>query len=584
MIEHCQQILGEEPSSLFGGPPQRLNTDEMGSDSWLYPLTDSSYDSLENELDNSSGGSPGFCSRRHLRPKALRGSLDSVLTGSDYDQDTDQENHPTQTDSPQALSLHPLRRSRGRRQDADVSCSAQDPPAVDTSSTPDSLSPDGRRRQRRRSEPAIAYAAKLRPCTSGNTDGVSAEEEDCEDELPKKPSSRTLAHCRGHSRRGDAVRSAVEVSSPSLSSTPTSPAPTRSSLDSLDSLSSDHTWATGRRLHPAKTQPPSCSPPLSVPSAPFTISSALTPAGPPEPAPKDSPPKDALNWGTLKGCRGLHPNSWLKKGRRLSLTQQDNLEKEDDDKTAGGAADKSLSLGKAGERGGRKVSSSQPKTPSRASKEAAGGRRPGQEHSKPRHLKPESSSPPSHHRSAGSLLFPKSDSPLTMKQLNITATGSDISSSSCAAQSEVAELTQPSLPVFYKQSGPPLSLFRQHKSHSVEEGCNAKLSKRRGSEPGRQVVERASALTRARLPSDPGLKVSEAESQGATPEARFCLSPCAAKAVKDYFSSHPRSSPQSSQQVALALVESRREWLKRCCDPSAEPDFDQLLFAEESYV
>lgn len=31
MIEHCQQILGEDPSSLFGGPPQRCNTDEMGS-------------------------------------------------------------------------------------------------------------------------------------------------------------------------------------------------------------------------------------------------------------------------------------------------------------------------------------------------------------------------------------------------------------------------------------------------------------------------------------------------------------------------------------------------------------------------
>ncbi len=31
MIEHCQQILGEDPSSLFGGPPQRLNTDETGS-------------------------------------------------------------------------------------------------------------------------------------------------------------------------------------------------------------------------------------------------------------------------------------------------------------------------------------------------------------------------------------------------------------------------------------------------------------------------------------------------------------------------------------------------------------------------
>lgn len=31
MIEHCQQILGEDPTSLFGGPPQRLNTEEMGS-------------------------------------------------------------------------------------------------------------------------------------------------------------------------------------------------------------------------------------------------------------------------------------------------------------------------------------------------------------------------------------------------------------------------------------------------------------------------------------------------------------------------------------------------------------------------
>lgn len=30
MINHCQQILGEDPSSLFGGPPPRINADEMG--------------------------------------------------------------------------------------------------------------------------------------------------------------------------------------------------------------------------------------------------------------------------------------------------------------------------------------------------------------------------------------------------------------------------------------------------------------------------------------------------------------------------------------------------------------------------
>ncbi|MEQ2217023.1 hypothetical protein XENOCAPTIV_028314, partial [Xenoophorus captivus] len=31
MIEHCVQILGEDPSSLFGGPPQRRNSEESGS-------------------------------------------------------------------------------------------------------------------------------------------------------------------------------------------------------------------------------------------------------------------------------------------------------------------------------------------------------------------------------------------------------------------------------------------------------------------------------------------------------------------------------------------------------------------------
>ncbi|XP_031147726.1 rho GTPase-activating protein 20-like [Sander lucioperca] len=611
MIEHCQQILGEDPSSLFGGQPHRLNTDEMGSDLWLYPHTDSSYDSLENELDNISGGSPGFCSRRHTRPKPLQGSLDSILTFSDYDPDTDPDLHQTQTDSPECLKLHPLGRARGRRQDALT---------VDTS-TLDSLSLDGRHTQRRRSEPAIAYVAKFRPWVSGSTDGLSGEDEDNEEEeLSKKPSSHTLTctHSRGQTRRGggepaSTLHGAQEASSPSLSSTATSPAQTRSSLDSLDSLhslSSDHTWATRRGLQPAKAHLPSSAPPLSVPSSvpstPLTISSTLTSGGHPdlETCPKGSPPKEALNWGTLKSCRGLHPNSWLKKGRRLSLTQQDNLEKEEEDKTGGDPTDKSLQLGKpvpvkgkAGERGGAKPICSQqkPKTISRASKDAAGGGgggshvkgRPGPDSHKPRHPNQDSSSPPSHHRSTGSLEFPKppwlhtSDSPLNSTHAH---TGSDSTNHSGAAEREANELKQPSPSLFYRQSGPSLSLFKKHKSHSVEEGCDARLYKRRGSEPGRQVVDRASTLTRARLPSDPGLKVLEVDSQGGTPEVRFCLSPFATKAVRDYFSSHPRSNPQSSQQVTLALLESRKEWLKRCSDPAAEPDFDQLLFAEESYV
>lgn len=314
------------------------------ADSWLYPLTDSSYDSLENELDDSSGGSPGFCGRRHLRAKPRQGSLDSILTFSDDDQDTDPDpdTHQTQPDSLHGLKVRPLSRTRGPRQD--LSCPSRDAPTVDTSPTPDSLSLDGRHRQRRRSEPAIAYVTKFGPCVSGSNEGLTGEDEDGDEE---KPSSRTLAHARsrGETGRGGAestfnlrgVRStALEASSSSLSSTPTSPAPTRSPLDSPDSLSSDHT--TGRGLYPNKAHLPSSSSsvPSSIPSTPFTTTSALTSGGHPDlgTCPKGSPPKEPLNWGTLKGCRGLHPNSWLKKGRRLSLTQTDNLEKEDEDKTA----------------------------------------------------------------------------------------------------------------------------------------------------------------------------------------------------------------------------------------------------------
>lgn len=585
MIEHCQRVLREDPSSLFGGPPQRLNSEEMGTESWIYPLTDSSYDSLENELDNSSGGSPGLCNRRRLKPKPLQGSLDSILTFSDYDQDTAPETH-----------LNKL--GRHRRQELDLSGPRRDAPIADTSSTLESLSLECGHMQRRRSEPAIAYVAKFQPCVSASTDGLTGEDEDGDEELSKKPSNHMVARMypRGQTRRCGG-ESGLEASSSSLSSTPVSPAPTRSSLDSLDSMTGDQTWASRRGVYPNKTHLPSDSSSgslsTSVTSTPLTISTALVSSEHTErgACPKNSPPKEPLNWGTLIGCRGLHPNSWLKKDRRLSLTQQDNLDKEDD-KTAGGPTDKSLTpgkpeKGKAGEKGAAKlISGSQPKTSCRASKDAGGA---GGSHVKGKSgsHKQDSSSPPSHYRSTGNLQLPKSpwfnssDTPLTSRQNNPRG---DANTQRCATQSDVTDLKQPTPSIFYKQGGPSLSLFKRPKSQSTEQDHNTWLYQRRGSEPGHQVVDRAATLTRARLPSDPGLKVSEIDSQGGTSEARFCLSPCATKAVRDYFSSHPQSNPQSSHQVALALVETHREWVKRCSDPAAEPDFDQLLFAEESYV
>uniref|UniRef100_UPI0037E9B5CE rho GTPase-activating protein 20-like n=1 Tax=Semicossyphus pulcher TaxID=241346 RepID=UPI0037E9B5CE len=568
MIEHCQQILGENPSSLFGGLPQRANAEEMGSDSWLYPLTDSSYDSLENDLDNSSGGSPGFCSRGYLKPKQLQGSLDSILTFSDYDQETEPD---TQHRS------HPLERTTGRTQEPGVYCEGQAEPTVNTTSNLEWLSLDPRHRQRRRrcSEPAIAYVAKFQLSA-----GALAGEDEEEDEFFKMPTSHTLPPCRGETSRslGDSVLNLHELKE----SLPTSPAPTCSSEDSL---SSEHTWAT-RRVE-TKT------------STTFTASSALPSGGHPDrgTCQKASPPKDPLYWGTLKGSGGLHPNSWLKKSRRLSISQQDNLDREEEDATGGGPTE-SLTLGKlslekpkASERGGGKVissSSSKIKSTCGVLKEGGGaghsqGRPVQESHKPPRQFKQNPSSPPAHHRSTGSLHFPispwlqASDSPITVRQFNDTQANEEGSSTKHGHAA-------PSPSLFHKHSRPSLSLLKENKSHSVDEECKTRLHQRRGSEPGQQVVRRAASLTRARLPSDPGLRVTDVDWQGETSEAQFCLTPYATRAVRDYFSSHRHSNPQSSQQVALALVESRREWLKRCSDATAEPDLDKLLFAEESFV
>lgn len=257
----------------------------------------------------------------------------------------------------------------------------------------------------------------------------------------------------------------------------------------------------------------------------------------------------------------------------------------------GGPTDKFLTLGKLVPDKGKTGKPKPSKEHRRGSKDAGGGQvkgRHGQEPHKPRQLQQDSSSPPSHHRSTGSLQIPKSQSSDCLVTISVTHANAGVGIAdhrrSGGSEGNESKQPSPSPSLFYKQSGPSLSLFRHHKSHSVEDQSKAKLYQRRKSEPGQQVADRAAALTRTRLPSDPGLKVSEVDSQGETAETRFCLSPYATKAVRDYFSSHPRSNPQSGQQVALALMESRREWLRRCSDPAAEQDFDQLLFSEESYV
>uniref|UniRef100_A0A8C6QFH1 Rho GTPase activating protein 20 n=1 Tax=Nannospalax galili TaxID=1026970 RepID=A0A8C6QFH1_NANGA len=84
LIENCCKIFGEEITSLLGELSVRSDTREHSSDISCFQMNDSSYDSLENEL-NEDVDAP--CS--DLVKKLGQGSrsVDSVLTLSDYDLD-----------------------------------------------------------------------------------------------------------------------------------------------------------------------------------------------------------------------------------------------------------------------------------------------------------------------------------------------------------------------------------------------------------------------------------------------------------------------------------------------------------------
>ncbi|XP_059123863.1 rho GTPase-activating protein 20 [Peromyscus eremicus] len=82
LIENCCRIFGEEITSLLGELSERGDSREHTSDMSCFQMNDSSYDSLENEL-NEDADAP--CS--DLVKKLGQGSrsMDSVLTLSDYD-------------------------------------------------------------------------------------------------------------------------------------------------------------------------------------------------------------------------------------------------------------------------------------------------------------------------------------------------------------------------------------------------------------------------------------------------------------------------------------------------------------------
>lgn len=216
------------------------------TDFWLYPQTDSSYDSLENELD-ALDCSPEFSRQQQsqTRPKQLSGSLDSVLAFSDTDPDT-------------GVVKRTCRRLKQNKKEE----------GEETLGAFDSLSLDDKQRRRRSSEPALL------------SEGGHVTEVE-----------------------GESIQRPLGVKT--SSSTPASPELRCASPHS----SEPQCFVAGRGRQ--------------LSSKASTGEAALRGT-----CPKSPPPVDATSWARRSGYRSLHPNSWLKKERKLSLTQQEHLEKD----------------------------------------------------------------------------------------------------------------------------------------------------------------------------------------------------------------------------------------------------------------
>ncbi|KAL3055980.1 hypothetical protein OYC64_018646 [Pagothenia borchgrevinki] len=583
LIENCTMVLGEDVTSLFRSFSQKSSSSDHGSDVSSFQMNDSSYDSLENEL-NDDPESP-FQEQLPLRDKDKPDSRsrDSVITLSDCDPDPD-------PDTDHLLQLPPLARPR------------RFSPAVRQPRTRQSNgASQGPRRLRRSSEPALALSSTPPSDTlmlhadltvrkvsydaamereeeeeevflQQGLSGLQLKEEE-EEGCEKGGGAKVQNGGRRKMKHAPPPPLRLDVSCSSLSSPATSP--TGSSLSSLDSAFSQYsTDYASNGANPLAEPPPPLSP--------------LFPGRPPL-SPRDSPPqREAPPLWPTQGTRtnqtpphhhGLHPNTWLKKDRRLSLKQSDNGHSEEPE--VNGKTDTN----------GNSCSDVQEVELNRNC-----GRR--------------SSSPPSYQQAllqlqrSRSPFYRGTEKPLTVRELrqlqdptHRSTSTKPLTGSEVTHRTARNECVQPPQGVFYGQNATTLILKKQ-KSHSIaldgHRGQRTLPLPRRASEPSK--VSAASppcslTLDRPRSskarPKDGGLRVSQVEPNHAEP--RFCLSPSATRAVRDYFSSQQGEEDadaclQRSQEVALAIVQGKRDWQsRRCSDPPAE-DFDQLFFAEESYV
>lgn len=539
-------------------------------------MNDSSYDSLENEL-NDDPESP-YQEELPLRDKDKPDSRsrDSVITLSDCDPDPDAE-------SDLLLQLPPLARPRRyspatRQQRARQAngCPSQAPRRLRRSSEPalalESAAPPGAVNPHADSSRLPVRKASYDAAMEGQAvdevfleqrlNGLQLKEEEeggCE-----KGGAKVQNGGRRKTKHAPPPPLRLDASCSSLSSPATSP--TGSSLSSLDSAFSQYSTDYNSNSIIPLAEPAPLSP--------------LHPQLRPQLSPRASPPhKEAPpHWPQLTQAprtgqtsshpHGLHPNTWLKKERRLSLKQPEN-----------GNPEEELVNGKT-----------HPTSNGVSTQEVVTNR----------NCHRRSSSPPSYQQAllqlqrSRSPFYRGTEKPLTVRELrqlhDLTSIPPSPGNPTTHAGSEVTrrlaggEGAQPPQGVFFGQSSTALVLQRQKSNYlapAAEGQKGTRTLPRRASEP--VGVARNLNLTSSHTLDRP--RASKCPPQ----EARFCLSPSATRAVRDYFSSqggqdNADACLRRSQEVALAIVQGKREWQsRRCSDPRVD-EFDQLFFAEESYV
>lgn len=614
-------IMGEDVTTLFDGFPQScshgsgketsllcyilVQTDSLNLNSSLfhadvssYQMTDSSYDSLENELNDDSGSL--FQPMQRSRGKPDSRSYDSVLTLSDCDLDQ------TDTDPDITINTHLLLPPFTLA--CPVKTSSVVSPSIPHLHSPckESSFPKGVRQLRRSSEPAIWNSTssltrylECREHRKGSYECVTNQgRSDVDVDLEVDINTLRLEkHC-DTSQKDQNERNAPQQLKEQLKPSPlhldtsctnlcppvASPMHSVSSLDSASSqYSADFNKHCPHIVGSFKA---------SVKSSPrFPGTGSETSPGPTVFSPKEYPHKEKLDWSQLRSSHGLHPNTWLKKDHRLSLSKDKG---ELDDKDTSDPLFHPENFSKTSH-----------------SKEWR-AQEPDISPARKRSTSPLCSEEPlletQHCRSVYSPAFEKT---LTVKELR------EIHNQACSLsnQTQVQKYSQKSTPggntrslpqsVFYGQCVRRLALYRK-KSYSLipleEKSSVCPSFQRRASEPGETCLgldrETAKSLEHIHrqavgkqdIYSNPhihGPKVSDVEQDDKYSKPQFGLSPAATKAVRNYFfwqgGEDTQSNLKKSQEVALAVVHGKREWMRRCSDTQLE-DFEKMLFSEESYV